>query len=176
MLFMWLRLTSFCSRCASCSVSNVTNPYPLLTPARSTIILVDFTFPYAENTCNSSDSVVSPLMSSSQQEQRRMHRTDSNTETTILISTYGVSNHNTCSTMSAFCSCQTAMLYVKKNAAYLIPPTKIRLGINVPYLGAAAKGASICPAAFGVAIILSNSLWWFSIVLPYSQLFSIAVL
>lgn len=56
-----LKLTSLCKRCASCSVSNVTNPYPLLTPARSTMIFVDLTLPYAENTRHSSDSVVSPL-------------------------------------------------------------------------------------------------------------------
>lgn len=55
-------LTSACSRCASCSVSNVTKPYPLLTPARSTIIFVDLTLPYDENTRHSSASVVSPLL------------------------------------------------------------------------------------------------------------------
>lgn len=56
------KLTSACNRCASCSVSNVTKPYPLLTPARSTMIFVDFTFPYDENTLQSSASVVSPLI------------------------------------------------------------------------------------------------------------------
>lgn len=60
----WI-LTSACSRCASCSVSNVTKPYPLLTPARSTMIFVDFTLPYDENTRQSSASVVSPLIKQS---------------------------------------------------------------------------------------------------------------
>lgn len=60
--------TSFCSRCASCSVSNVTKPYPLLTPALSTIIFVDLTFPYAEKTRHSSASVVSPLISNTFEE------------------------------------------------------------------------------------------------------------
>lgn len=35
---------------------------------------------------------------------------------------------------------------------YLIPPTKIRFGINVPYLGT-DSGASSCPAAFGIVIL-----------------------
>lgn len=61
---MWQMPTSACKRCASCSVSNVTNPYPLLTPARSTMIFVDFTFPYDEKTRHSSASVVSPLQQS----------------------------------------------------------------------------------------------------------------
>lgn len=61
LLIRWI-LTSACSRCASCSVSNVTKPYPLLTPARSTMIFVDLTLPYDENTRQSSASVVSPLI------------------------------------------------------------------------------------------------------------------
>lgn len=61
---IWQMPTSACKRCASCSVSNVTNPYPLLTPARSTMIFVDFTFPYDEKTRHSSASVVSPLQKS----------------------------------------------------------------------------------------------------------------
>lgn len=51
--FMALR-----SRFASSSVSKVTNPYPLETPARSIIILVPRIAPNLEKSCINSDSLV----------------------------------------------------------------------------------------------------------------------
>lgn len=40
----------------------------------------------------------------------------------------------------------------KTSAFYLIPPTKIRFGIRVPYFGA-DRGASSCPIVFGIDMI-----------------------
>lgn len=49
---------------------------------------------------------------------------------------------------------------------YLIPPTKILFGINVPYLGA-DKGASICAVPFGCAVILAMYAVLPKILLPF---------
>lgn len=140
--------TSACNRCASCSVSNVTKPYPLLTPARSTMIFVDFTFPYDENTRQSSASVVSPLqflrINYEKYEKfagKRRYRE------------------------------RTQITFIRH--AYLIPPTKIRFGISVPYFGA-ANCASSCPFDVFVTAIVCICIAWWWLLLPF-QYFSSAV-